>query len=151
MAENNATQTQQLTAKPNPDLKNFEKLIGTWEVSGDLQGTNTFEWTEGEFFPIQRFDFVKDGHPIKGIEIIGHEKGFTGESSAEIKTRVYSFTDGMTLDYVYQMDGDELTIWMDRKGSDAYMKGKFSDDGKRFDIKWTYPGGGYQATAAKVE
>lgn len=136
--------------KPNPDLKKLEKLIGTWEVSGDLQGTNSYEWMEGEFFLLQRFDFVRDGQPIKGIEIIGHEKGFTGEPSAEIKTRVYSFTDGMTLDYVYQIDGDELTIWLDRKGSDTFMKGKFSDDGKELDIEWFYPGGGYTASVTKI-
>ncbi|MGB8510592.1 MAG: hypothetical protein WCD76_19630 [Pyrinomonadaceae bacterium] len=61
---------------PNPDLKNFEKLIGTWKVTGGLQGTNIFEWAEGGFFLIQRFDFERDGHPIKGIEIIGHEQKF---------------------------------------------------------------------------
>lgn len=151
MSEGNNSQTSQQKLQPNQDLKNFEKLIGSWEVSGGLEGTNTFEWAEGGFFLIQRFDFVKDGHPIKGIEIIGHEKGITGEESAEIKTRVYSFTDGMTLDYVYEMSDEGLTIWMDRKGSDGYMKGKFSDDGKKLDIEWFYPGGGYTASAAKIE
>ncbi|MBA2620435.1 MAG: hypothetical protein H0U87_04470 [Acidobacteria bacterium] len=137
--------------KPNPDLKSFEKLIGTWKVSGGLQGTNTFEWTENGFFLVQRFDFVRDGHPIKGIEIIGHEKNFFGESSAEIKTRVYSFTDGMTLDYVYEMTDEGLTIWMEKKGSDGFAKGKFSDDGNTMHVEWTYPGGGYKATATRVQ
>lgn len=149
MSENNATQTKQQT--PNPDLKNFEKLIGTWKVTGELQGTNTFEWAEGGFFLIQRFDFEKDGHPIKGIEIIGHEKNFLGESSAEIKTRVYSFTDGMTLDYVYEMTDEGLTIWMEKKGSNGFMKGVFSDDDNTLNIEWTYPGGGYTATATRIK
>lgn len=147
MSEKKDTQTPQ----PNPDLKKFEKLIGNWKVSGDLQGTNSYEWAEGGFFLIQRFDFVRDGQPIKGIEIIGHEKGFTGEESAEVKTRVFSFADGMTLDYVYEIDGDDLTIWLDRKGSDAYMKGKFNDDGKALEIEWFYPGGGYTASVRKIE
>lgn len=151
MSENKAAQTKQPMPKPNPDLKGLEKMIGTWQVTGGIEGTNTYEWTEGEFFLIQRFDFVKDGQPIKGIEIIGHEKGFTGEPSAEIKTRVYSFTDGMTLDYVYEMEGSELTIWLDNKGSDAYMKGKISADGQSYTGEWTYPGGGYKMTAAKVK
>ena len=150
MSEENNTQAVSQTPKPDPNLKNFEKLIGNWEVSGDLQGTTSYEWMEGEFFLLQRFDFVRDGQLIKGIEIIGHEKGFTGEPSAEIKTRVYSFTDGMTLDYVYEMDGDELTIWLDRKGSDAYMKGKFSNNGRKMDIEWFYPGGGYTATVKRI-
>ena len=148
---NNQEQQRQIPV-PNPDLKNFEKLIGTWKVSGELQGTNTFEWAEGGFFLIQHFDFEKDGHPIKGIEIIGHEKNFFGEESAEIKTRVYSFTDGMTLDYVYEMDDEGiLTIWMEKKNSDGYMKGVFSEDGKMMNIEWTFPGGGYTATAVKVK
>jgi hypothetical protein len=136
---------------PNSDLKNFEKLIGTWKVSGGLVGTNTFEWADGGFFLIQRFDFKRDGHLVKGIEIIGHEQGFGSQPSAEIKSRVYSFADGMSLDYVYEMDGDDLTIWMDKKGSDGFMRGKLSNDGRTINIEWFYPGGGYTATATKVE
>ncbi|MCY7349977.1 MAG: hypothetical protein LH606_04835, partial [Cytophagaceae bacterium] len=102
------------------------------------------------FFLIQRFDFERNGHPIKGIELIGHEQEFGEEPSQEIKTRVYSFMDGMTLDYVYEMDDEGLTIWMDKKGSDGFMKGKFSDDGNTLNIEWIYPGGGYKATAIRV-
>lgn len=151
MPENDTTKTAKQTPKPNPDLKSFEKLIGTWKVSGGLQGTNTFEWAEGGFFLVQRFDFERDGHPIKGLEIIGHEQNFGGEPSKEIKTRVYSFMDGMTLDYVYEMDDEGLTIWMEKKGSDGFMKGKFSDDNNTLNIEWFYPGGGYKATANRVE
>ncbi|MBA2339115.1 MAG: hypothetical protein H0V88_01870 [Pyrinomonadaceae bacterium] len=151
MAGNDNARTARQTPKPNPDLKGLEKLIGTWKVSGGLQGTNTFEWTEGGFFLIQRFDFERDGHPIKGIEIIGHEQKFGEEPSKEIKTRVYSFMDGMTLDYVYEMDDEGLTIWMDKKGSSGYMKGTFSDDGNTMNVEWFYPGGGYKATATKVK
>lgn len=146
----NDKQTERQSPKPNPDLKRLEKLVGTWTVTGGIEGTNTFEWTENGFFLVQRFDFRRDGHSIKGIEIIGHDKDFFGESSEEIKTRVYSFTDGMTLDYVYEMDErGELTIWMEKKGSDGFMKGVFSDDGNTMNIEWIYPGGGYVATATK--
>ncbi len=151
MTENENAQTARRKPEPSPGLKAFEKLIGTWKVSGGLQGTNTFEWAEGGFFLIQRFDFERDGHPIKGIEIIGREQKFGEEPGAEIKTRVYSFMDGMTLDYVYEMDDEGLTIWMDHKGSSGYMKGRFSDDGDTMNIEWTYPGGGYQATANRIK
>lgn len=120
-------------------------------MSGGLQGTNTFEWAEGGFFLIQRFDFERDGHPIKGVEIIGHEHEWGAAPGAEIKTRVYSFMDGLTLNYVYEMNGDDLMIWAGEKGSAAYMKGKFSDGGRTMNIEWFYPGGGYKATAAKVD
>lgn len=153
MSENTNAQTarkQQPT--PNPDLKKFEKMIGTWKVTGGLEGTNSFEWAEGGFFLIQRYDVVRDDHRIRGIEIIGHEKGITGAESEEIKSKAYSFTDGMALDYVYEMtDAGELTIWMDKKGSDGFMKGAFSDDGDTINIEWFYPGGGYTASATRVK
>ncbi len=151
MTENDDTQTAKPTPTPNPDLKQLEKLVGTWKVSGGIQGTNSYEWMEGGFFLIQRFDFEHDGQKIKGIEIIGHEKRFGEEPGAEIKTRVYSFYDGMTLDYVYEMDGNDLTIWAGEKGSPAYMKGTFSEDGNSFSCEWTYPGGGYKATSIRVK
>jgi len=94
---------------------------------------------------------MHDGHQVRGMEIIGHEQKFGEEPSAEIKTRVYSFLDGMTLDYVYEMDGDTLTIWAGEKGSPAYYKGKFSDDGNTLTGEWVYPSGGYKATATKVK
>lgn len=150
MTENASSQTIQQPPKPNPDLKNLEKLVGTWKVSGGIQGTNTFEWMEGGFFLIQHFDFEHDGRKLKGIEIIGHEQRFGAGPSAEIKTRVYSLLDGMTLDYVYEMDGNDLTIWAGEKGSPAYMKGKFSEDGNSFSCEWFYPGGGYKATGTRV-
>ena len=34
---NNAQAIQQ-PPQPNPDLKNLDILVGTWEMSGDVQG-----------------------------------------------------------------------------------------------------------------
>jgi hypothetical protein len=65
---------------------------------------------EGKFFLEQQFDLVHGGRKIKGIEVIGHLHLFDGQPSQEIRTRVYSFTDGMTLDYVYELEGETLTI-----------------------------------------
>ena len=49
------------------------------------------------------------------MEVIGHERGFQVEPSADVKSRFYSST-GATLDYVYEIDGDTLTIWFGRGG-----------------------------------
>lgn len=151
MSEKSSAQTAQQQPKPNPDLKGLDKLVGTWKVSGGVQGTNTFEWAEGGFFLIQRFDFEQAGRKIKGMEIIGHEQKFGDEPSKEIRTRLYSFLDGMTLDYVYEIDGDGFTYWMGEKGSSSYMKGKFSEDGNTYTGEWTYPGGGYKVAGTKVK
>lgn len=148
---NETAQAAQQKPTPNPDLKNFDKLVGEWEVTGGITGKNSFEWAEGGFFLIQCFEFDHDGQKIKGIEIIGHEKNFGEEPGAEIKTRAYSFLDGMTLNYVYEMDGNDLTIWAGAKGSEAYCKGKISDDGNTMTVEWTYPGGGYKAVGTRVK
>jgi len=95
---------------------------------------------------------LHDGHPIKGIEIIGHLQAFGEEPSKDIKSRFYSFLDGMTLDYVYEVDGDILTIWGGEKGSPAYYKGQFSRDGNILTGGWVYPGGGgYEAISTRVQ
>jgi hypothetical protein len=146
----NDAQAHQQPPQPNPDLKNLERLVGTWEMSGDVQGTVTYEWMEGGFFLLQRVDLEQYGQKIKGIEIIGHERAFGSEPSEEIKSRFYSNTDD-TLDYVYDLEGDTLTIWGGEKGSPAYYRGTFSDDGETLGGAWHYPGGGgYEATSARV-
>ena len=138
--------------KPNPDLKSLDRLIGTWKQSGEIEGEITYEWAEGGFFLFQHVDMMQYGNKIKGIEIIGHESIFGAEPSTEIKSRFYSFLDGMTLDYVYEMEGDTLTIWGGEKGSPAYYRGTFSKDGNTLTGSWVYPGGGgYEAVSTRVK
>jgi hypothetical protein len=73
-------------AEPAADLKALDKLVGTWELSGDVGGTVTYEWMKGGFFLIQRVNMVlEDGQENTGIEIIGHERGMGAEPSADIK------------------------------------------------------------------
>jgi hypothetical protein len=144
--------TQNEHPKPNPDLGTLERLIGRWKQSGGIEGEITYEWMEGGFFLIQRVNLEHDGHPIKGIEIIGHLQAFGEEPSKDIKSRFYSFLDGLTLDYVYEVDGDILTIWGGEKGSPAYYKGQFSRDGNILTGGWVYPGGGgYEAISTRVQ
>ena len=138
--------------KLNSDLKSLDRLIGTWKQSGEVDGEITYEWAEGGFFLIQRVDMTQYGNPIKGVEIIGHESVFGAEPGEDIKSRFYSFLDGMTLDYVYEMEGDTLTIWGGEKGSPAYYKGTFSEDGNTLTGGWVYPGGGgYEAVSTRVK
>jgi hypothetical protein len=138
--------------KPNRDLKGLNRLIGTWKQSGELDGEITYEWAEGGFFMIQQVDLVQHGNKIKGMEIIGHEFTFGSEPSQDIKSRFYSYLDGMTLDYVYEIQGDVLTIWGGERGSPAYYKGQFSEDGNILTGRWVYPGGGgYEATSTRVK
>jgi len=102
------------------------------------------------FFPRAAFDLVKDGRKIKGIEMIGHLQPLGAEPGKEIRTRVYSFFDGLTLDYVYELEGDTITIWGGEKGSPGYYKGTFSKDGNTLTGGWVWPGGGYKTVTTRV-
>lgn len=130
---------------PSADLRSLEPLVGTWTLSGETQGTVTYEWMEGGFFLMQRTDFEHGGHRIKGIEIIGHLRPFGEAPSADITSRFYS-SDGDTLDYVYELAGNTLMIWGGERGSPAYYRGTLSDDGNVCTGAWDFPGGGGYAT-----
>jgi hypothetical protein len=146
-----ANTNDQSAPRPNPDLKSLDRLVGTWKVSGDAQGEIKYEWAEGGFFLTQHFDLLHAGRRNKGVEIIGHFQPLFGEPSKDIKTRVFSLLDGLTIDYVYELEGDTLTIWGGEKGSPAYYKGTFSKDGDTLTGAWVYPGGGYKTTSTRVK
>jgi hypothetical protein len=138
--------------KQYPGLKNLNMLVGNWKVSGpEIEGLVTYEWLEGGFFLMQHFDLKHHGNIIKGKEIIGYERGFGIESPSEnIKSRAYDNM-GNTFDYTYEVDDEFLTIWGGEKGSPAYYKGKWSEDGNINTGAWVYPGGGYESTITRVK
>lgn len=137
---------------PSPDLAGLNRLVGTWKVSGGVEGTVTYEWMEGGFFMFQHVTLDgQGGQQIKGIEIIGHLRPFGEEPSEHIRSRFYDSV-GNTLDYVYEVEGDTLTIWGGEKGSPAYFRGTFSADGSTCSGEWVYPGGGgYESTMIRVD
>ncbi len=142
---------EQAPPKPNPDLKSLSRLVGTWELGAETSGSVTYEWMEGGFFLIQHVNLTLHGHDVKAIEMIGHLQPFGEESSKEIRSRAYD-SSGNTLDYVYEIDGDTLIIWAGEKGSPAYFKGTFSDDGNTNIGEWVYPGGGgYKSTMKRLK
>jgi hypothetical protein len=150
MSDDN-TYGEQQPPTPNPDLENLNRLVGTWQVSGGAQGKVTYEWMEGGFFLIQHVELEQYGQNIKGIEIIGHEQQFGAAPGEDIKSRFFDNM-GNTLDYVYEIEGDTLTIWGGEKGSPAYFRGTFSDDGNSVAGDWVYPGGGgYSSTMSRAD
>lgn len=134
------------------DMKAFNRLIGTWKVTGGAEGTVTYRWLDGEHFLLQDVELGQQGSPVsRGLEVIGREKPFGAEEPGEeVKSRYYG-NDGGTFDYVYELDGDTLTIWAGEKGSPAYYRGSFSADGDVLSGSWVYPGGGgYDSVATRV-
>ncbi len=123
--------------------------LGTWNLSADTTGQVTYEWMEGGFFLLQHVNMEHAGNHIKGLESIGHLRPFGEEPSADIKSRFYSSA-GDTLDYVYEIKGNTFMIWGGEKGSPAFFKGTFSDDGNTCTGTWVFPGGGgYESTMTR--
>ena len=147
MTDSDTTQAAYQPPTPDPALKRMgDRLVGTWEVSGGVQGQVRYEWMEGGFFLMQHVDLGDN----KGLEIIGHLRPFGEAPSPDIKSRYYGSM-GETYDYVYELEGDTLTIWGGEKGSPAYYRGTFSADGNTLSGGWTYPGGGgYESTSTRV-
>lgn len=138
-------------AEPHPDLRGLDRLVGTWKVTGGAQGTATYEWMEGGFFLLQHVDLEQFGQRITGMEVIGHDRDFGAEPGEDIRSCFYDSM-GNTLRYVYEVDGDALTIWGGEKGSPAHYSGTFSSDGSSVSGAWVYPGGGgYESTMTRVE
>ncbi|MBZ0320643.1 MAG: hypothetical protein K8L91_29795 [Anaerolineae bacterium] len=138
------------TPQPSPDMQALNRLVGTWQLSGEAVGQVRYEWMPGGFFLIQHVEINHGGHTINGMEVIGHERLFGAEdSSPDIKSRFYD-SEGNTLDYVYEIEGDTLTIWGGAKGSPAFYRGTFSADGNSVSGGWQWPGGGYSTTMTRL-
>ena len=147
---NEAQDYGQETHEPSPALRHLGRLVGIWELSGDVGGTVTYEWMEGGFFLIQRVNMLEeDGSTSTGMEVIGHERPLGEEPSTDVKSRFYSDTGG-TLDYTYELEGDTLTIWFGERSSPAYYRGALSKDDNKLTGAWHYPGGGYEAISTRV-
>jgi hypothetical protein len=141
----------QQASVPDAALKRLDRLVGTWKLSGGVQGQITYEWMDGGFFLMQHVELERDGNKNTGLEIIGRERGFGAtEPSADIKSRYYDNL-GNTFDYVYEIEGDTLTIWGGERGSPAYYKGTISSDGNTISGGWVYPGGGYESISTRVK
>ena len=146
------TNTNARDAVPSTGLKRIgDALVGTWKLSGGAVGVIRYEWMEGGLFLMQHVDLRVFGRQIKGIEVIGNLHRVGEQPSEDVWTRFYSWLDGLTLDYVYELRGKELTIWFMKKNSDNRFVGTFSDDGRSYAGAWAWPGGGYELMANRID
>ena len=125
-------------------------LVGAWELNGGATGKIRYEWMEGGRFLLQHVDLMAFGRAVKGMEIIAPLQRVNEPPSPEIWSRFYSALDGLTLDYVYELDGRTLTIWFMRKNSDNRFRATFAEDGRSYAGAWAWPGGGYDVVARRI-
>ncbi|MGW4797854.1 hypothetical protein ACWEPC_36085 [Nonomuraea sp. NPDC004297] len=138
------------TFQPSADVRALDRLVGTWAVTGGAEGTVRYEWMPGGFFLLQHVELTQFDQPITGLEVIGNLRPFGEPAGADVASRFYDST-GNTLDYVYELTGDKLTIWAGAKGSPAYYEGTFSADGATVTGAWVYPGGGgYESAMTRI-
>lgn len=132
-------------------LEDFAPLIGRWRVSGEADGEIAYRWADRERrFLFQDFDIRVFNRHHFGLEVIGHLQDIDTALSAEIWSRAYDFACGLTLDYVYEMTGLDLTIWFRCRGSDTRMQGRISPDGRHMEAVWQWPGGGYRVAGDRL-
>jgi hypothetical protein len=147
--ENEMTEMPEIN-EPTAALKALDRLVGTWAVTGGAEGTVRYEWMPGGFFLLQHVELTQFGQPVTGLEVIGNLRPFGEPTGTDVVSRFYDST-GNTLDYVYELTGDKLTIWGGAKGSPAYYEGTFSADGTTVTGAWVYPGGGgYESSMTRI-
>jgi hypothetical protein len=128
----------------------LDALVGRWTITGPLvTGKTRFEWAGEKYFLIQHFDLTNRGRQIAGMEVIGRLCDQQRRQSSDIWSRAYFYGDGLTLDYVYQLEGRDLTIWLGQRGADNFMQARLDEDGSRFTGAWQWPGGGYSFDARR--
>ncbi|WP_199041940.1 hypothetical protein [Glycomyces salinus] len=137
------------TNEPSSELRSLDRLVGTWSVTGGATGNVRYEWMEGGHFLIQHVELTQYGESVKGLEAIGHLRPFGEPAGEDVVSRFYN-SHGNTLDYLYELEGDTLTIWAGAEGSPAYFRGGFNADGTVLDGEWVYPGGGYASTMQRI-
>ena len=149
MAEHNNHLAACLPETPHPQLKTLEPLIGRWRIEGpDVSGEIVYEWMEGGFFLIQRFDLENYGERHRGIEYAGWD-----EETQTIRSRLMG-TDGARFTYTYAIEDGVYFYWFGEKGSDIFSRGEFSEDGKVLEGRWTVPGmqnGGYDWRLTRLD
>jgi hypothetical protein len=151
MAEHNNDQAGRLPRTPHPRLRALSPLIGRWRIEGpDVHGEVTYEWMEGGFFLIQRFDLVNSGQRYKGVEYSGWD-----DATGTVRSRLMG-TDGSRFMYTYELDGNVLWYWFGEKGSPTYSRGVISADGRTIVGRWAMPTendphGGYDYRLTRLE
>ena len=145
MGDNNNARAGELPGAPNPALRELDRLLGRWAVSGPtVEGHVEYEWMEGGYFLIQDVDITAFGRRIKGVEYIGFDEDTQSLRSHFMDDHGSNFT------YTWDLEGDTLRIWFGEKGSDNFFEGRFSSDGRSYSRGWRWPGGGYRATLTRV-
>ena len=112
--------------KPNPELQKLDKLVGIWNVSGEVCGQVSYSWMEGGFFLVQYVDI----EGAKGIEFIGYD-----EESGKLKSHYFD-DDGKVLEYTYNLNNTDDIVSINMPGIKGEFEGHYSNNGNTISGSW---------------
>jgi hypothetical protein len=141
---------------PHPTLRELDVLEGEWRIegrnfdgTGSFTGTMTRRWLPGGYFLVQEMRI--DGAEQQGAEYIGYDH------AQETLRSMYFSHEGpgqfcsFALEYFWQIEGDELTIWHGSRNSPARFTGRIDRTAGSVAGRWEWPGGGYEATETRLK
>ena len=144
---NNKTSKDQGIAPPKPlpnlALRRLDRLVGTWKMVGgpvgshedSMTGSFTITWLHGDsssaLFLQQDMEMDYSGTKIVSREIIGYDP-----KTDTFPSHVYSNMSPDALPYVWNIQGDDITITVSYGSIDSTYHGKFAPDGNSFSGGW---------------
>lgn len=130
-------------------LDRLDSFVGQWRIEAVIPGGSyagaeegpqswtTFEWLEGRFFLIQRWNVDLPEAP-DGIAIIGLEPSSIGDGHAAgpLFTQRYFDSRGVHRVYAMTLDSGVWRLWRSSPGFDQRFSGQFSGDGTTIEGTW---------------
>ena len=126
---------QQRSNAPKTALNRFERVLGTWALTGrtrdsevdNVTGWTTFEFLPGGFFLRSDSELDFDGHVSQSTEIIAYD-----DASETFPAQVFSSMSATIFTYVWEIQGNQLT----HTGMGARYTGTLSEDGTTITGGW---------------
>jgi hypothetical protein len=119
----------ELPPQPTSSLKQFDILVGEWDMVGThpafptaVHGQSSFAWLVEGSLLVWRFDWERTGPP-SAISVIGHD------DSVEPCSMLYSDERGVARIYQMRLESGIWKMWRDSPGFSQRITGMFSEDG----------------------
>jgi hypothetical protein len=123
------TEQAQRPPQPTNSLKQFDILVGEWNMVGTHPGLpstafghSSFEWLVEGTLLIWHFDWEPGGPPT-ALSVIGHD------GTDETCCMLYSDERGVSRIYQMSLEGGVWKTWRDAPGFLQRITGTFSDEG----------------------
>jgi hypothetical protein len=125
----NMNEHAQQPPQPTSSMKQFEVLVGEWNMVGThpafpskVRGHSSFEWMVEGTLLIWHFDWERGGPP-SAVSVIGHD------DVAQTCCMLYSDERGVARIYQMSLEGGVWKMWRESPGFSQRVTGTVSSDG----------------------